>query len=205
MQSDLKEQFELFKNNVAGLEAKLIDANSSVSLGSIFKKMTNFHAKYLEGFKTKLRFYRTRLDEQLTNLRSSNALFRISLNSFAQGGNFSTEELETYKKRLERLADLIDKNETSLLRELEKLEKSHLEELNKLNLSMNEKHQNNLLELKFIETNARWLADVRIKIKGKVNESNAKAEKLVELFNRIKFCIDCCLQPHPDKKVFDFV
>lgn len=51
---------------------------------------------------------------------------------FSEGGNFSREEIENYRKRLEKTAMSIDKAETSILKEMEKLEKKQLEDATKV-------------------------------------------------------------------------
>jgi hypothetical protein len=51
---------------------------------------------------------------------------------FSDGGNFSRDEIEIYRKRLEKTAGQIDKAETAILKEMEKLEKRQLEEATKI-------------------------------------------------------------------------
>ena len=51
---------------------------------------------------------------------------------FSEGGNFSREEIETYRKKLEKTAYQIDQAETMILKEMEKLEKKQLEDANKI-------------------------------------------------------------------------
>lgn len=51
---------------------------------------------------------------------------------FSDGGNFSRDEIEIYRKKLEKTAGQIDKAETSILKEMEKLEKKQLEEATKI-------------------------------------------------------------------------
>jgi len=51
---------------------------------------------------------------------------------FSDGGNFSRDEIEIYRKKLEKTASQIDKAETAILKEMEKLEKKQLEEATKI-------------------------------------------------------------------------
>lgn len=51
---------------------------------------------------------------------------------FSEGGNFSRDEIEIYRKKLEKIAAQIDKAETAILKEMEKLEKKQLEEATKI-------------------------------------------------------------------------
>ena len=52
--------------------------------------------------------------------------------TFSEGGNFSRDEIETYRKKLEKTTYQMDKAETAILRELEKLEKKQLDEATKI-------------------------------------------------------------------------
>ncbi len=52
--------------------------------------------------------------------------------TFSEGGNFSREEIEVHRKKLEKTMFQIDKAESALLKELEKLEKQQLDEATKI-------------------------------------------------------------------------
>lgn len=52
--------------------------------------------------------------------------------TFSEGGNFSREEIEIHRKKLEKTMFQIDKAESALLKELEKLEKQQLDEATKI-------------------------------------------------------------------------
>jgi hypothetical protein len=56
----------------------------------------------------------------------------LNFRMFSDGGNFSREEIEIYRKKLEKTAVQIDKAETEILKEMEKLEKRQLEEATKI-------------------------------------------------------------------------
>ena len=57
----------------------------------------------------------------------------ISLSrTFTEGGNFSRDEIEVHRKKLEKTIYQIDKAESAILKELEKLEKKQLEEATKI-------------------------------------------------------------------------
>ena len=51
---------------------------------------------------------------------------------FSDGGNFSREEIEVHRKKLEKTAFQIDKAETAIFKEMEKLEKKQLEDATKI-------------------------------------------------------------------------
>lgn len=51
---------------------------------------------------------------------------------FSEGGNFSREEIEVHRKKLEKTAFQIDQAERMIFKEMDKLEKKQLEEANKI-------------------------------------------------------------------------
>lgn len=51
---------------------------------------------------------------------------------FNDGGNFSRDEIDVYRKKLERTTFQIDKAEAAILREMEKIEKKQLEDASKI-------------------------------------------------------------------------
>ena len=62
-------------------------------------------------------------------MKSIESFFR---RTFTDGGNFSRDEIEVYRKKLEKTTFQIDKAESAILKEMEKLEKKQLEEANKI-------------------------------------------------------------------------
>ena len=52
--------------------------------------------------------------------------------SFSEGGNFSREEMETHRKKLEKTAYQIDQAESAIFKEMEKLEKKQMDEANRI-------------------------------------------------------------------------
>jgi len=56
----------------------------------------------------------------------------IDFRTFSEGGNFSREEMEIHRKKLEKTMYQIDQAETAIFKEMEKLEKKQLEEASKI-------------------------------------------------------------------------
>ena len=121
--------------------------------------------KYQDSVKSTLRNFRSELDETLSYIRSSNAKFRVSFTDFTGGGNFSSDEIDVHKKKLEKMALMLDNNETAMLKELEKIEKRYLDEAVKVIVQFQEKFKYHLVDLQFIEKISRWLNETQIKIK----------------------------------------
>ena len=118
---------------------------------------------------------------------------------FSSGGNFSPEEIDVHKKKLEKMATLIDNSEIVLLKELEKLEKRHLDEAAKVIVQFQDKFKYHLVDLQFIEKISRWLNETQIKIKTVVNGSNLQAKELSQLIAEYEVRIEACERPNLDK------
>ncbi len=133
-----------------------------------------------------------------------NILFCVLISVFSDGGNFSADEIESHKRKLEKMATLLDLNETNLLKDLEKLEKKHLDEAIRVMAQFQEKFKFHLVDLKFIEKITRWLNETQVKIKTDVNGSNMQAKNLNKLINDFESCLNEFRKPSVDKKVFCF-
>ena len=51
---------------------------------------------------------------------------------FSDGGNFCPEEIEEYRKRLDKMANKIDQSEGSIMSDLEGMESKRLEQATKV-------------------------------------------------------------------------
>lgn len=120
---------------------------------------------------------------------------------FSDGGNFSSEEIDLHKKKLEKMAAIIDSNETIMLKDMEKLEKRHLDDAIKVMANFQEKFKFHLVDLQFIEKISRWLNDTQIKIKTDVSASNSQAKALNKMISEFEMRIDACERPNLDKIV----
>lgn len=200
LQQNLFDKANQNKSAVLNLEIAFNNASKSLRLTNLQDQLNKQKERHIDDVKTTLRNFRAKFDDTLSNLRNSNAKFRFSFNVFSDGGNFSAEEIDLHKKKLEKMALLIDTNETSMLKEMEKLEKKHLDEAIKVMTQFQEKFKYNLFDLQFIEKIGRWLNNTQIKIKSCVNESNASAKELSNFIDEFAVWIDACRHPNLDKK-----
>jgi hypothetical protein len=97
------------------------------------------------------------------------------------------------------MATLIDKNETNLLKEMEKLEKKQIDEAIKIMSQFQDKFKYHLIDLSFIEKISRWLNDIQVKIKTQVNASNTQSKRLIEMIADFDRRLDACERPNLDK------
>ena len=189
MQAKLNDISEKNRSDVINLEIEFNNITKSFRLIKLQERLARQKERHVENVKLILRNFRTAFDNTLSQLRNSNAKFRFSFTVFSEGGNFSADEIDAYKKKLERMALYIDANETSLLKDMEKIEKKYLEEAIKIMVQFQDKFKFHLADLNFIEKITRWLNETQIKIKACVNESNDQSKQLVRLID--EFEADC--------------
>ena len=79
-----------------------------------------------------LRDFRQRLDETLQMLRQSNAKFIKSFKIFSDGGNFCPDEIDDFRKKLDRMSQRIDSTEGAVMSDLEGIESKRLDQANKI-------------------------------------------------------------------------
>jgi len=103
------------------------------------------------------------------------------------------------------MASLIDTNETSMLKEMEKLEKKHLDDAVKIIAVFQEKFKYHLVDLQFIEKISRWLNDAQVKIKTEVNASNSKAKHLSKCVDEFQFKCERFEQINMEKNVMNIL
>jgi hypothetical protein len=198
MQTDLIEAAQQNKLIVSGIESEFATVTKSLRLMSLKDQLNKQLDSHTDFVKATLRNFRAKYDETISYLRTSNAKFRANFNIFSEGGNFSSIEIDQYKKKLEKQAALIDREETIMLKDMEKIEKKHLEEA--MASQYAEKFNHDLDDIKFIEKISRWLNDSQINIKTQVNLSNNQAKQLNEMLNNFERMIDACERPNLDKE-----
>ncbi|XP_015765794.1 PREDICTED: uncharacterized protein LOC107344618 [Acropora digitifera] len=118
---------DIFKKSVQELESTFTSATKTHELLVIQDQVAGRIEEYMNVIRTSLRKFRHDLDEMLSTVRNSNARFRKTFKVFSDGGNFSTDEIDEYRKRLERMANKIDSAEGSVMAELEGMESKRLE------------------------------------------------------------------------------
>ena len=88
--------------------------------------------KYMRTIRVSLRDFRKRLDDTLQMLRQSNAKFIRSFKIFSDGGNFCPEEIDDFRKKLDKMSQKIDSTEGSVMSDLEGIESKRLDQATKI-------------------------------------------------------------------------
>jgi hypothetical protein len=147
MLTEFSKSINDYKDDIFGLEQVFINATTSGRLLSLQDRLTKKRDGFMETVRVSLRAFRKRFDDAMQYLRQANVNFRKSFKydfiiekkrtiffcrMFSDGGNFSRDEIEAYRKKLEKTAGQIDKAESAILKEMEKLEKRQLEEATRI-------------------------------------------------------------------------
>merc|ERR1711962_455069 len=145
-----------------------------------------------------VRYFRYDLDNMLNKVRNSNAEFRKSLKIFSEGGNFSPEEVDEYRKNLEKVASKIDACEGSLVGELEGMETERMEVARDYAGKLEERFKQHLFDLTFVEKMKRWLTNIQVKIKGEVANSNSQSQHLSKMISVFSRRVELIMNPSAD-------
>ncbi|XP_025113780.1 coiled-coil domain-containing protein 180-like isoform X2 [Pomacea canaliculata] len=189
-----------FRHDIEALEVIFINATKSSRLVALQNQLAVELDKFMAVIRTSLRQFRQHLDETLQMLRDSNARFIKSFKLFSEGGNFCPEEVEEYRKRLEKMSHRVDGAEGSIMSELEGMESKRLEVASKVASEFEDRFKSHMFDLLFMEQIARWLTNTQVKIKCEVAASNAQAQNLDRHLDDLEHRIDAYEQPRFDKE-----
>ncbi|CAF0926257.1 unnamed protein product [Adineta steineri] len=200
MLNDFSKSINTYKDDIHTLEQLFVNATTTTRLVALQERLAKKRDTFMENVRISLRNFRQQFDEAMQCLRHANASFRESFIIFSEGGNYSREEIEVYRRKLEKTAGQIDKAETAILKEMEKLEKKQLEEATKIISLFQERFKNHMTDLQFIELANRWISDTQVKIKAEVGANNQQAQTLKKLIQSYQNQIDSFLNPNIDKQ-----
>ncbi|XP_052220939.1 coiled-coil domain-containing protein 180-like isoform X2 [Dreissena polymorpha] len=200
MTTEHNELASKFRKDIEALEVVFINATKASKLYNLKNQLNVELDKFMSVIRASLRQFRQHLDETLQMLRESNARFIKSFKVFSDGGNFCPEEIEDYRKRLDKMAANVDKAEGSIMSDLEDMESKRLEQATKVAMEFEDRFKSHMFDLIFMEKIARWLTNTQVKIKAEVAESNTHAQKLAKHLSDIERRIDACARPNLDKE-----
>ncbi|XP_038046309.1 coiled-coil domain-containing protein 180-like isoform X2 [Patiria miniata] len=200
MQHEHNRLAEKFRDEIDALEEVFVNASKSATLVALSHQVSTKVETHMDVIRVSLRQFRQYLDDTLQMLRESNARFIKSFKLFSDGGNFSPEEIDSYKKKLEKLAIKIDSAEGFVMADLEGMEARRLEQALDIANKFEDRFKHHLFDLTFIEKLTRWLTNTQVKIKSEVAESNAQAQALMHHLNVLERRVDACEKPNLDKE-----
>ncbi|XP_070811880.1 coiled-coil domain-containing protein 180 [Pituophis catenifer annectens] len=163
----------------------------------------NLHMELLnhvEVLQVSMRSYRQYLEEALGKLRDSNTDFLKACRLFADGGNFSPEELEIFMKQLQKENSRIEFVEGLIMIDMEKAETGYLEQATEIISKFENRFRYLAMDRVFLEKIQRFLTNIQVKIKTEVAKSNWQTQTLNNYLEKLVQRIDACAHPNVDKE-----
>ncbi|XP_066922739.1 coiled-coil domain-containing protein 180-like [Clytia hemisphaerica] len=191
-----------FRKSVEELEVSFTAASNTHELKAMQEEVHGKLDQFNEIIRASIRQFRNTLDTTLNKLRGSNAQFRKSLKIFSVGGNFSPEEVDEFRKRLERMASKIDHCEGNVTGELEGLENKRLEVAKENAGKLEDRFKHHLFDMTFIEKIKRWLTNIQVKIKAEVANSNSQGQHLSKMISVFNTKLKLIKNPQVDSEKF---
>ncbi|XP_039178887.1 coiled-coil domain-containing protein 180 [Crotalus tigris] len=189
-----------FRNRILDME-KVFQMESRAE--KVMALSRNLHMELLnhvEVLQVSTRSYRQYLEEALGKLRDCNTDFLKACRLFADGGNFSPEELEGFMKQLQKENSRIEFVEGLIMIDMEKAETGYLEQATEIIGKFENRFRYLLMDRVFLEKIQRFLTNIQVKIKTEVAKSNWQTQTLNNSLEKLVQRIDACAHPNVDKE-----
>ncbi|KAL3320395.1 hypothetical protein Ciccas_000924 [Cichlidogyrus casuarinus] len=146
--------------------------------------------KYLEEVRLNLRTFRQEFEAKMQTLRESSINLLRAMKFFSEGGNFSIEEVNLYRGKLDKATQKINQSEGEILGALETAERRRQDAVtNQLKL-FEDKLKPNLSDVIYAEAISRCLNNARAQVKVQYEDSKSQSKKIgnhLEIFqNKLK-------------------
>ncbi|MGH0149333.1 UNVERIFIED_CONTAM: hypothetical protein FKN15_017987 [Acipenser sinensis] len=200
LRAEQKKLTEGFRKYIYDMEDVFVNATKSEWLASLCDSLHTDLDKHMGIIRASLRQFREKQETTLGKLRDSNAEFIKSVRLFSEGGNFTPDEFEVFRKRLDKISGRIDNTEEFVMLELEGMESKCLGQATEVVHKFEDKFHNLTVDLNFIEKIQRFLINTQVKMKLEVTKSNYQAESLSSYLEQFRKKIDACAKPSVDKE-----
>ncbi|KAM4696075.1 coiled-coil domain-containing protein 180 [Rhinophrynus dorsalis] len=207
----MKQETLRFHNKISAMEKTFLNANKSEKLISLTKSLSSILDSHVSGVKTTLRNYRQEVEERLGSLCDTNSDLIKSFRLFSEGGNFSPDEVETYRKKLHKASDTIASFEGSIMVDLEGLESMCIDQATDTIKKFEEKFIILTTDTIFLENIQKLMTNLQVKIKTLVANSNFQTQQINSYLEQLRKKTDACAHPNMDKesvtaeKLYSFV
>ncbi|XP_061460267.1 coiled-coil domain-containing protein 180 [Rhineura floridana] len=189
-----------FRRRIQDMENIFLTESRAEKLMTLSNNLHMELINHVEVMQLSLRSYRQYLEEALGKLRDANTDFLKACRLFANGGNFSPEELEAFMKCLQKENGRIDFVEGLIMIDLEKMESNYLEQATEVISKFESKFHFLALDRVFIEKIQRFLTNIQVKIKSEVANSNFQTQTLNAHLEKLMSRIDAYAHPNVDKE-----
>ncbi|XP_041050405.1 coiled-coil domain-containing protein 180 [Carcharodon carcharias] len=190
-----------FRNSIHSMEEIFKTGNKSDRLVTLLNSLNSRQGKYMDSVNKFLRNFQNMLDKSLAQLQDGNKQFITSFRLFANGGNYTPQEIAVYNQQVEQTATNIAKTEGTIMVDLEVMEALSLEQSTGVIKEVEDKFMRYTLDLMFIEKIKRFLTNTQTRIKTVVVLSNRQTLNISSHLEQFERKIDACAQSNLDKEV----
>eukprot|EP00075_Anas_platyrhynchos_P037280 XP_027326533.1 coiled-coil domain-containing protein 180 isoform X2 [Anas platyrhynchos] len=197
------QQNDIIKNlnsQIHDIESVFLTAPMTEKLVSFSNSLHSELLNNLEVIQVSLRSYRNYLEEAVGKLRDSNVDFLKACRLFSEGGNFSSEEVQSFSKHLQKESERINSFEKLIMADMEKMESSCLEQATELINQAETKFRYLFMNRVFMEKIRQLLSNLQLQIKSEVANSNLQAVTLKSYLEKLHQKIDTCAHSTADKE-----
>ncbi|XP_051893426.1 coiled-coil domain-containing protein 180 [Pristis pectinata] len=189
-----------FRNSIYNMEQIFKTATKSDRLVNLVNSLNSQQEKYMDGVNKLLRNFQQKLDKSLGKLQDDNTHFIKSLRLFAEGGNFTATEIDTYRQKVEQTTTKIAKTEGTIMVNLEVMGTLSVQQSSDVIKEVEDKYMRYTLDLIFIEKIKRFLTNTQTRIKSEVAKSNHQLVSVASHLEHFERKIDACSRPNLDKE-----
>ncbi|XP_033287046.1 coiled-coil domain-containing protein 180 isoform X4 [Orcinus orca] len=189
-----------FQRKICDMEHIFLNATKSQKLVTLSSTLHQELLSYVDVVQVSLRSFRQYLEESLGKLRYTNVEFVRHCRLFSEGGNFSSEEIDSLCHRLEKEAARIEFVENLIMIRMEKMESEYLDQANDIINKFESKFHNLSVDLIFIEKIQRLLTNLQVKIKCEVAKSNLQTDGLNSSLEQLQSKAQMCRSSRGDEK-----
>ncbi|XP_077768740.1 coiled-coil domain-containing protein 180 isoform X1 [Canis aureus] len=190
-----------FRRKIYDMEHIFLNATKSQRLVTLSSTLHQELLSYVDVIQVSLRSFRQYLEESLGKLCLTNIEFIKHCRLFSEGGNFSSEEIDSLCHRLEKEASRIEFVESLIMINMEKMESEYLDQANDIINKFESKFHNLSVDLVFIEKIQRLLTNLQVNIKCEVAKSNLQTDGLNSSLEQLQRKIEMCRSSKGDKKM----
>ncbi|XP_059957228.1 LOW QUALITY PROTEIN: coiled-coil domain-containing protein 180 [Mesoplodon densirostris] len=189
-----------FWRKIHDLEHIFLSTTKSQKLVTVRSTLHQELLSYVNIVQVTLRSFRRYLEESLGKLRYTNVEFVRHCRLFSEGGNFSSEEIDSVCHRLEKEAARIESVENLIMINMEKMESEYLDQANDVINKFESKFHNLSVDLIFIEKIQRLLTNLQVNIKCEVAKSNLQTDGLNSSLEQLQSKVQMCQSSRRDEK-----
>uniref|UniRef100_A0A8C5L5C7 Coiled-coil domain containing 180 n=1 Tax=Jaculus jaculus TaxID=51337 RepID=A0A8C5L5C7_JACJA len=181
-----------FRHKIYDMEHIFLNATKSQKLVILTNTLHQELLSFVDVIQVSLRSFRQYLEESLGKLRYTNINYIKHCRLFSEGGNFSSDEIESLCHRLEKEAARIEFVESLIMIHMEKMETEYLDQANDVINKFESKFHNLSVDLIFIEKIQRLLTNLQVNIKCQVARSNLQTDGLNTSLEQLQSKIEKC-------------